>query len=524
MFKNRKFKFALILAVFLLYFQYSVTIAWDSAHYMSYVNIFEGNQAWNTWNVVRGPVFPLIIFTGNFFFGKTAQGLTVMTFVFYLCTLWFYLKMFEEFLDNLNISNRKKQIIEYVLLIFTILNPIIFGYFHCLLTEFVAINISVMSCYFSYKWLNSDFFETRLKYIMFSIYFIILVPLSWNLKQPYVSCAFFPFIVSYIISIFENRKLKKIIVRTSTLFCCAATLFFSIILWNSFLKKNGVDPSEDRNPTVMFSTQMLNGTGVVRVEDSESIKNFKSYVEKTKLNRKEINEIRNHWLNGRRFFILNTYKNGKIINSDYVYNGDNRISFFTAFSYIIKTFFEHPALLSMSYASNYLATIDIYQTELDSGGGYSNLKIFDLNFSNEISSLGYRIYNYNVNNILSVTPEMYENVKHYEQNNKACIYVNYFMNVLAPIYLLIYKLLFFLLPFVFIVTIVFRIREKNNIIKLNYNLCIILLGYSFLHVFLHVFMGALIDRYTVPAILTNFLGILCFMFCMIEKSKKELKK
>ena len=523
MLKNKKIVGVFIFILFIFYFQYSVTIAWDSADYMNYVNIFEGNQPWSSWNIVRGSIFPLIIFVGNFIFGKSSQGITVMTFIFYLFTLFFYFKIVEDFmLYNLNIKQKKKNIIECIFIVFTVLNPIIFGYFHCLLTEFVGINISIISCYFAYKWLNSNFFETRKKYILFSLYFIIMIPISWHLKQPYVSCALFAFFITYLISVFENKKIKSIIVRTITLFSCILMLFISIKIWNLFLKKINVDPSEDRNPTVILSTQVLNGTDIVRIKDSNDIKNLELYIKKTKLNKEEKKAIRNYWSKGKRFFILNTYEDGKIINSDYVYNKGHRISFLTSISYVLKTFIDHPILLSSSYASNYLATINVYRTE-PYMGGYRNTHVFDLKYSNEISSLGYRPYNYNkTSNILNLTPELYQNVKYYEQVNNSCPLVNSLMKFLTEIYSIIYKGLFVLLPFSLLFTIIWRIIEKNQKLKIKLNLCIILFGFSFLHVFLHVFLGALIDRYTVPAILTNFMGMFCFLFCIILKYSKKI--
>ena len=525
MLKRKKFIGVLIFIVFLFYFQYSVTIAWDSAHYMNYVNIFEGKIGWNTWNVVRGPIFPLLIFIGNFIFGKTSQGITILTFLFYLSTLYFYLKIIEDFIfSNIKITNKKKNIIECIFIILTILNPIIFGYFHCLLTEFVAINISVISCYFAYKWLKIDFLEKRKYYILYSIYFIILVPISWHLKQPYVSCSLFPFVIAYLISVFENRKIKLVIIRTITFFSCLLMLFISIKTWNLILRKMNVDPSGDRNPTVIVSTQVLNGTGIVQVKDSDDIDDLEKFISKTKLDKDQKKIIRKYWNEEKRFFIINTYKDNKIIESDYIYNGGNRIPFFTSISYVLKTFIKHPLLLSSSYASNYLATINVYRTEPDDGGGYRNTHIYDLDFLNEISSLGYRPYNYNnSSNILYLSPELYENVKNYEQENHACPIINSLMKFLTGIYSILYKLFFAILPFILLITIIFRIFEKNNKLKEKFNLCIILLGYSFLHVFLHVFLGALIDRYTVPAILTTFLGMFCFLFFIIMKFSKKIK-
>ena len=70
---KKYFPWLMFILVTIFYFEYSVSILWDSAHYMNYVNIFEGNLAWNQWDVVRGPVFPIVIYLGNFIFERSKE-------------------------------------------------------------------------------------------------------------------------------------------------------------------------------------------------------------------------------------------------------------------------------------------------------------------------------------------------------------------------------------------------------------------------------------------------------------------
>ena len=78
---RKNFPLILLLCLIIFYFEYSVTILWDSAHYMGYVNILEGVLPFSSWDVVRGPTFPFLIHIGNILFGKTAQGLIMNTFI-----------------------------------------------------------------------------------------------------------------------------------------------------------------------------------------------------------------------------------------------------------------------------------------------------------------------------------------------------------------------------------------------------------------------------------------------------------
>ena len=65
---------------------------------------------------------------------------------------------------------------------------------------------------------------------------------------------------------------------------------------------------------------------------------------------------------------------------------------------------------------------------------------------------------------------------------------------------------------------IFSKKKSNNQV---YNLVILLFGFSFLHVLLHVVTGAIIDRYIVPVFIPVFLGTLFFVFLLHSKIVKK---
>ena len=93
----------------IFYFEYSVSVLWDSAHYMHYVNILEGIAPLNQWDVVRGPVFPVTIYLGNFLFGKTTQGLLMNTYLYYILMLIFSYRLLNQFFANDKKVNPKNK-------------------------------------------------------------------------------------------------------------------------------------------------------------------------------------------------------------------------------------------------------------------------------------------------------------------------------------------------------------------------------------------------------------------------------
>lgn len=511
------FLFALLV---MFYFEYSVTILWDSAHYMNYVNILEGVQSWNTWDVVRGPVFPIIIFTINLLFGKSTQGLLMGTFVQYLVMLIFIYHICEYFGAMLGLNKKEKNIIEVIILVIIIFNPIIYGFYHSLLTEFVAITLSVVSSFFAIMWLRLNYFEDKKKYLIVSVLFVLLTVFSWFLKQPYVSCGFFALIVAYIISFFEERDIKLALIRTGTVFCCVIVLFVSINMWNKFLVWTGNDPTTDRNPTNSLGNQLLVGVSMFEVNNNTDILNKKD-LSNFKFSKEEKKSIYNMIDEEKDYVIVNIYKNKKIIDSDYLISSNGSISTIDSLIYIIKVFFKYPIELMDSYIANYLSISDIYSTKTSDGVGYTSTKKFDLKFSSEISVIGYRAY-YQVDNIFPMLPEMQERVECYNQPNVVFSGINIVMRALGWIALIFFKILFLLLPFNLIGIIIKRIKcNKTTNLSRVYDLIIILLGFSFLHVLLHTVTGAILDRYAVPVLIPTFLGTTFIVYINLVQKRKN---
>lgn len=516
--KLKKF-FPLIIFILLtiFYFEYAVTVLWDSAHYMNYVNIFEGNLAWNQWDVVRGPIFPIIIYLGNFVFGKSSQGLIMNTYLFYIIMIIFCYKILKEFFKgNKNNKFNKDVIIGLLIFFMIIINPIIYGFYHSLLTEFVAITLSVISCYYAYLLLNVDYFSDRKKYISLVILFVVLTIFSWFLKQPYVSCGLFAFIISIFISIFEKRNLKNTIVGFASIIVCLMCLVVTIVGWNKFLSFVGNNPDTDRNPTNSLGTQMINAIDFLEIKTDNEI--YKSeYIKGSKLSKKEKSELLIS--NDKSYVIINIYDEDKLVAADYIMTKDEygNISSIDSCIYIMKFFVKKPFKLFESYLTNYLSIIDIYSTSSNNGVGYDSDKKIDLTFSNEISTIAYRPYIYGGSNIFYMTDEMFDRVSCYEQTNFVFKGLNVIMRILGLVFLGIFKLVFLMLPILFLVSVIVRFFSKTFYEhRKKINLIIILLGFSLLHVLLHTVTGALIDRYAIPGFVTTLLGIYMFIQLMIN--------
>ncbi|MBR3161662.1 MAG: hypothetical protein IKF19_02920 [Bacilli bacterium] len=505
----------LILLLTIYYFEYSVTITYDSAHYMHYVSIFEGNSLWNSWDVVRGPIFPIIIFLSNLVFGKTSQGLIMNSYIYYLVMIIFVYRLSNYCFDAIEYSDKKKKKYISIIIFSIIINPIIYGFYHCLLTEFVAITLTMISIYLAILWLNIDVINK--KYITYSILFILLTIIAWFLKQPYVSCSLFVFITTYIVQILENKKIKNITIRTCTLIICIIFLIISIQSWNAFLKKMGNNPDTSRNPTNSLGFQLIEAIDFIKIENNKNIN-----IDKLKFSAKEKVGIKKLIKKNISCIVINHYKKGKIIESDYLIGEEYSISMNSSIKYITSLLIRYPDRLIKSYLSNYLSIIDIYSTNTTDGVKYRSNKKVSLTFFNELLSLGNGLYSYGNSNIYEMPKSMYNKVKYYKQYRYNSNGLNILMYNLGIIYLLLFKVLFLLLPLLLIMAIILKFINKNNTKYNNIlNVIIIIFGFSLLHLLLHVITGAIIDRYVIPVFIPVFIATIMLINLIIRIKKSR---
>ena len=518
---KKKIIFILLFLLFIIYFEYSVTITWDSAHYLGYVNIIKGMVSVSSWDVVRGPVFPFIIFLSDVLFGKTNQGLVINSFVYYLIMLIFSYKIIGYYINYFKFNTKIKNIIFYVIIGSIIINPIIFGFYHSLLTEFVAITVGVISCYYSSVWLEIDYYKEKKKYLLISAFFVFLTLFSWFLKQPYVSCGLFCLFVAYIISVFQYKK-KQLVIRTITVLSCVLFLIIGINIWEAFLNSKGVSTASSRNPTNSLGNQIVNAVDFLEMDVNKSIYDS-DFINSSKLSGKEKKEV-NRLIEGNyKYVLVYKYSGNKIVDVDYIKsdNGDS-VSVFDALKYLFKVFINNPIKLINSYITNYFSIIDIYGTKTGNGFIYASEKKIDLTFSNEISSIGNKIFVDSDSNLFYLSEGFNDNASRYVSSNNDNKILNNIMLFLSKMFLLIFKLIFFLLPITLICSIVLRFSKKYEKYYYVVNGLIILFGFSFLHLLLHTVTGAIIDRYALPVFIPTFLGMI--MFFMIFLCKNRLRK
>ena len=170
--KNKK-NIAIILifiTLTMMFFTYKVTITYDTSHYLWLSSLLAQNGDFSTWDIARSVIFPLFIRISNILFGYNTTGLLVGMYIFYIImivTCYFIYK--DTIKDEECCSKTMKWIFIILFLILIAINPMIFGYYHTLLTEFLAITLAILGCYLSWKWMNVNFKENKIKYSSYTV-------------------------------------------------------------------------------------------------------------------------------------------------------------------------------------------------------------------------------------------------------------------------------------------------------------------------------------------------------------------
>lgn len=507
----------ILILLTLVFFSSSLVITSDSTHYLKYVNILEHNAPFSSWDIVRGPIFPIIISINNFLFGRSGLGMMAGMYIFYLL----YCLIIYAFSNILFKKSNHKNILITVLCIFCIVNPLILGYFHTMLTEYVAITLTMGSLYMGWKWYQ---IKTRKEQILYGLYFCFGISFSYFLKQPYICCVLIPMVISIAYSLIINKKNSNKTYYFGTLFIAIIMLIISSISWNKFLEIKGVNLKTGRDSSGMLSTQLLNsidGYKITKINNYEKIKNDK-YLTKTE--KKAIKkELQKH----KKVMILNIYNGKKLLEKDFLrINKGNKASGKDTILEIANTFFKHPSIVIRSYSKNYCGLSSICIIESEDGIQYHVTDKMELikMFENEI--IPFKSFRYE-DKYIYYPPERKEFVDEYIFPINQGLISKLITYLFLPTSIL-FKLVTFLSLIYIIILVTIRIIFRKCLKKKElYLLSLMFLSFSFLTIVANALSGAMIDRYSVicfiPGLL-GFIGTILFTISNLNKKEKINKK
>ena len=515
----------IIMLITMMFFSYQTVITWDSSHYLKLASLFSKDADFTQWDVVRGPTFPLYIKISNILFGQSSVGVLVGMFAFYVAMIIGCYYIYKDSISNEKCLSEKIKVLLITLWFFLVaINPMIFGFYHTLLTEFIAMTVAVLSCYFAWKWINIDFKTSKIKYIIYTLTFSIATVIMWFLKQPYVTTVIFPVIIAAIISFVTNKNLKNFIQRSITIIICIIALAIGIKTWNFILKITNVPINQDRTSSGTFSAQLINGETKYGVLNNTLFDTVEEIENCEKINAEDKNKMIN---------VLNEdseYKSYLVIDLEdeeykIIYAKRENLSMIEAIKVWFEVFCYNPLKIINNYLLNYLGTISIYQFDFNTQEKIVINKQIDLTTTTEIATIGYRIYNYGTDTVFYLSEEYEPYATPYRNINRPIVATNWIMIKLQKPVTIALKISYILLPILTITAIVMVFKSKKRYNK-KYNdiinLITILFTYSLLHIMVHAVLGATIDRYTMPVLITTFLGILLTIYVIIYRKKYKI--
>lgn len=240
-----------MLAIIWLDFSYPVTLTFDSGHYLMLANLIE-KAKWQNWDPIRGVVFPFFLLLLNELV-KIKYFLSLFPLVIcHVLSLYFVGMIVKQ----LVVANKKDWgwifLIWGSVFVFVALDPIIVGYYHTLLTEFIAATLSLFFCWSICYILD----EPRKRFTKsWVLVFIVLSLLAWHLKQPYIGAIYFPYI-AFMITL-SRRKMWNLVLRSSLVGALSLSLVLvSNFVWYEFLRNNGAQIDTSRNISEVISSSV----------------------------------------------------------------------------------------------------------------------------------------------------------------------------------------------------------------------------------------------------------------------------
>ncbi len=510
--KRKRYLFA-ILAVVFVFFSYSVTYTYDTFHYLNYVDILFGRVPFNTWDIVRGPSFPVTIFLFNLIFGENQNAHLILQFTNFMVLLVLLNKTLNIVIDK----PKHKNIINGLLVLFMAFNPIIFGYYHVLLTEFIAITLTILSIYMSFKWI---YIENKKDKILYTALFSLIITYLWFIKQPYALCVFAPVMVAGIISFFKNKTLKNFAYRCCSLGIMLVVMVIGIVSWNTILIKNNVNMNTGRDSSTMLSGIMLQLKSYKLVD--KNTESFDGY----NLSEQEIKDISED----KVAILLTLNSNKEVVDKDVFTKENGSIKTSQVILVSIQNVFQNPSIVLNDYAHNYCALTSICLIGSDDTINYYVADGFDFKDLYENKTIGYRIFYNHIDQNTFWVPERFQ-----ANSTKYTVYknvgiINKAFIALMPVTTFLYKFILIINPILLIISIVLYIiigLKHKEFIKMA-ELNMICISLSFMYLVANAYLNAIIDRYSVesfiPSIISTIIIVVMITNLMLTRNKKEEKK
>ena len=469
-------------AFVVLFFSLPLLFTYDSSIYLQYVDFFNGELSWGEWGKTRGWGLPIFLWLASSIFGESSYGMQVAFFFIYLVYMCIAYKLIDV------VSVKKKN--RWIYILFIMLNPIILGYFHLVLTEAVAAMVCVVVIYVLLK-RQDEYLNGKIKEIAYctQVFAMVLVTsiYLYFLKQMFFVIPIIAFSISEIYLVVKRKE--KLVRYFLLLISSLIILAISIKGWNLFIdnSKNAVQVAE----TETF--QELNSSG------NELISRY--------LVRGAVNF---EWLAGEKQILVKC--NDETIDC-IKYEGE-----LSSVGYWLKCLKSHPLLLMQGYIDNYLVLANLYTLEAQENYTMSIAKIKkEVSFTRGLENFALaeypRWYDYELNTVEEMGNT--ETLKQYGVWTDGNVVTEclYDMTVLR-IFNFLYTISILYAPFALMLHVILALKKETA--DHYHGKQAILSGTAFFYGCALSAMCMRIDRYAFPILIFALIVLILDVVCVIR--------
>lgn len=500
----------LCITSFLLFYSYSVVIFHDSAHYLAYLPIIDGNGPIEAWDIIRGPTYPLFLWVVTRVIGISMNIMLIVHYTLYVATLYLYYKIALHFLPVE--SNTHKLHLLIALYILIGLNPLFFGYFHLMLTEFLAtfsVALILYAAIILYKCGVQD--NLNVKYRLSQVVLVSSFPILYFLKQSYLMIAVCTLLALVFLMLVQRAGIKKILRPIRLTLYALTALAIGLFTWNAILPEPPVsmeNRGSDRYMRGIFigSTEYMKyRTGIGFLESLDEDERYEGLLSDDEIDYLRNSEVKN-WV------IVFQDSAGNIVDTHTFYNVDN-IGAGRAIGIFLANFFRQPGLVIRGIVDSYLASINFYKViVMDWGYRYErNIGLFR-EFENRSIGLSTFLSGETHTNIF-LGPHYWEIAGPFENKRTAGPPIDDIFMRMRIAGNLTFTVGFLLLPFTLLSSaILVMIRRKSIPLVVAF----ISSAASFGYILLDSMSQFYLDRYNFPIYIATWIAIAALTYGIID--------
>jgi hypothetical protein len=486
---------------FVLFYSYSIIVTWDTAHYLSYVPIIEGTLSMDYWNAVRGFTYPLFLFIINKSLGEPVTSMLIVHYFLYIATLYTYYLIAEKLLP-LNTIN-KKLTTGVLIYIIIGLNPLVFGYYHVMLTEFIASLAVAVIIYLALVYYEKeDSQEINRSYKLSILFIVILSPMLYFLRQNYLMMSLCVVLSIILIVLIQKCSIRSVFRALRLFMYTLIALIISITIWNNILPN--VDDSEDYSVLARQPNRLLLLIFVPTTSD---------FIQFTTSDYADMRVS---------FFDIN----GKLVD-DYVVDGIQNISQLSvpdAINIFFKNITRQPMLTIRGFVDSYLTGSNWYHASTADGVVYRiDRSRSPMLRGNENMTLGsFTFYSEEYSNVYHVSPSLQHFVDPFVHKKTAGVTVTDFFWRMSILSNILFTIGFLLLPFIWIGSFAFLFFFKK---ETAFVIAFISSSISFGYRFLNAISQSLLDRYSFPVYISTWIAIFALgvgIYKVLSKRRKTI--